>query len=75
MTGVTITQVRRESSGALSSQTAVLLRVEIRNISFQKKKEKKNTCIIVGTVAVCECVCVCVCGRHEVDSAERGVGN
>lgn len=70
MTGVTITQVP-ESSGALSSQTAVLLRVEIRNISFPKK----NTCIIVGTVAVCECVCVCVCGRHEVDSAERGVGN
>lgn len=38
ITGVTVTQVRRESLGGLSSRTAVLLRVEIRSISFKKRK-------------------------------------
>lgn len=70
ITGVTVTHVSRESLGALSSRTAVVLRVKISNISKKKKKEKEQCCIIVGNSC-----CLRLCGRREVDSAERGVGN
>lgn len=58
ITGVTVTHVSRESLGALSSRTAVVVRVKISNISKKKKrkKEKEECCIIVGIVVVYACV-------------------
>lgn len=57
ITGMTVTHVSRESLGALSSRTAVVLRVKINSISKkQKKKEKEECCIIVGIVVVYACV-------------------
>lgn len=67
ITCVTVTHVRRESSGALSFRAAVVPRVKISNIRFEKEREALHNC---GH----RC-CLRLCGRLEVDSAERGVGN
>lgn len=44
ITLVTVTHVSRESSGALSFRTAVVLRGKISNISFEKERKALRNC-------------------------------
>lgn len=64
---MTVRHVSRESLGALSFRTAVVLRVKISNIRFKKERKALHNC---G-----HSCCLRLCGRGEVDSAKRGVGN